>query len=88
MNWTYRGKRIRPNDKNLLYHFILAALLSLYLSIFLLFKQLLQNSSNELEKCKAYRCKHTLKYTLFKEQYLHCSFCLPFSNLSLLSLPN
>lgn len=42
MNWTYRGKRIRPNDKNLLYHFILAALLSLYLSIFLLFKQLLQ----------------------------------------------
>ncbi|EQA3584224.1 TPA: DUF87 domain-containing protein [Enterococcus faecalis] len=44
MNWTYRGKRIRPNDKNLLYHFTLATLLPLYLSIILLFyhKQLFQ----------------------------------------------
>ncbi|MBC9810338.1 FtsK/SpoIIIE domain-containing protein [Carnobacterium maltaromaticum] len=44
MNWTYRGKRIRPNDKHLLYHFILAALLPLFLSVLLLFyhKQLLQ----------------------------------------------
>ncbi|MGO2963826.1 MAG: FtsK/SpoIIIE domain-containing protein [Carnobacterium maltaromaticum] len=44
MNWTYRGKRIRSNDKNLLYHFILAALLLLFLSVLLLFyhKQLLQ----------------------------------------------
>ncbi|TYV75328.1 DUF87 domain-containing protein [Listeria monocytogenes] len=44
MNWTYRGKRIRPNDKNLLYHFALATLLPLFLSILLLFyhKQLLQ----------------------------------------------
>ncbi|EGO2812702.1 DUF87 domain-containing protein [Enterococcus faecalis] len=46
MNWTYRGKRIRPNDKNLLYHFILAALLPLFLSVLLLFyhKQLLQTN--------------------------------------------
>ncbi|MEG0255767.1 FtsK/SpoIIIE domain-containing protein [Vagococcus sp.] len=46
MNWTYRGKRIRPNDKNLLYHFTLAILLPLYLSILLLFyhKQLLQTN--------------------------------------------
>ncbi|HCJ1284660.1 TPA: DUF87 domain-containing protein [Listeria innocua] len=44
MNWTYRGKRIRSHDKNLLYHFILAALLPLFLSVLLLFyhKQLLQ----------------------------------------------
>ncbi|HAA9139777.1 TPA_asm: ATP-binding protein [Listeria monocytogenes] len=46
MNWTYRGKRIRSNDKNLLYHFILAALLPLFLSVLLLFyhKQLLQTN--------------------------------------------
>lgn len=46
MNWTYRGKRIRPNDKNLLYHFALATLLPLYLSVLLLFyhKQLLQTN--------------------------------------------
>ncbi|EKZ0193380.1 DUF87 domain-containing protein [Enterococcus faecalis] len=46
MNWIYRGKRIRPNDKNLLYHFILATLLPLFLSVLLLFyhKQLLQTN--------------------------------------------
>ncbi|HCJ4447312.1 TPA: DUF87 domain-containing protein [Listeria innocua] len=46
MNWTYRGKRIRPNDKNLLYHFALATILPLYLSILLLFyhNQLLQTN--------------------------------------------
>ncbi|MEG7736909.1 FtsK/SpoIIIE domain-containing protein [Listeria monocytogenes] len=46
MNWTYRGKRIRSHDKNLLYHFILAALLPLFLSVLLLFyhKQLLQTN--------------------------------------------
>ncbi|WP_441007175.1 FtsK/SpoIIIE domain-containing protein [Listeria monocytogenes] len=46
MNWTYRGKRIRSNDKNLLYHFILATLPPLFLSVLLLFyhKQLLQTN--------------------------------------------
>lgn len=46
MNWTYCGKRIRPNDKNLLYHFTLATLLPLYLSVLLLFyhEQLLQTN--------------------------------------------
>lgn len=44
MNWTYRGKRIRPSDKNLLYHFTLVRLMPIFLSILLLFyhKQLLQ----------------------------------------------
>ncbi|HAM1369716.1 TPA: DUF87 domain-containing protein [Listeria monocytogenes] len=51
MNWTYRGKRIRPNDKNLLYHFTLSTLLPVYLSILLLFyhKQLLQMNWKNLK---------------------------------------
>ncbi|EIA8550297.1 TPA: DUF87 domain-containing protein [Listeria monocytogenes] len=46
MNWTYRGNRIRPSDKNLLYHFKLIRLLPILLSIILMFyhKQLLQTN--------------------------------------------